>query len=621
MAIYHLSVKTISRSKGRSATASAAYRSAEKIEDLRTGLVHDYSRKRGVESTIVILPAQVPAWAVNRSALWNAAEQAETRKNATVAREFELALPSELTAAQRRDLAHAFAREIVTRHSCAADVAIHAPTPKSDERNYHAHILITTRRLEAHGFTEKTRELDDRRSGEIEHWRQQWTVITNQHLERAGYAQRIDHRTLEAQGIDREPTHHLGPAATEYEHRTGEPSRRRLETEPSRELADINRDLNRTQRDLERTTLYVSDLEEARRGRAQALAEKRAESEQRRQAEERQARERQTQPAHAERERIERMTAKELAAEIQRLTPRPVEDVLQERPEMTQARAQTERFWRQALQAHDTASLARYEAEQWRKAHPIRARLHDTGVTQAYLTQREQTERAQSQQEQTLTRQMRIADYQTRQVADRLRPLLVAEQAPIWTRIAELERLRQAKAIQEQAQESLQAAQKPPETAPERRQAAPPLQPLPTPTLELTAAQKPLQTAPERRQAAPPPQATPDGQASPQAVQERPLTALEQEKARQLRDAFDRLDKRTALERFPELMRLYVLVAEAARFAKEKMLDPQNRADFVEDIKERGIRELAQGKTLPKPAVQPEHTIERTRERGRGPSR
>ena len=110
MAIYHLSVKTISRSAGRSATAAAAYRAGIKITDERTGELHDYSRKSGVEYTELVLPAHAPDWATNRAALWNAAEQAETRKNSTVAREFEIALPSELSPEERQRLAVDFAQ-------------------------------------------------------------------------------------------------------------------------------------------------------------------------------------------------------------------------------------------------------------------------------------------------------------------------------------------------------------------------------------------------------------------------------------------------------------------------------------------------------------------------------
>ena len=167
MATYHLSAKTISRSHGRSATGAAAYRSGARIADERTGVLHDYRRRRGVEATFLLLPANAPDWARDRARLWNAAEHAETRKNSTVAREFEIALPAELDAEQRQRLAADFARELVLRHGCAADVMIHRPGRTGDSRNHHAHILLTTRRLTAAGFTEKTRELDDLKSGEI----------------------------------------------------------------------------------------------------------------------------------------------------------------------------------------------------------------------------------------------------------------------------------------------------------------------------------------------------------------------------------------------------------------------------------------------------------------------
>lgn len=221
VAIFHLSVKTISRSAGRSATAAAAYRAGVEITDERTGEIHDYRRKAGVESTELFLPAGAPEWAIDRAKLWNAAEQSEKRKNSTVAREFEVALPLELSADQRRELAHDFARELVKRHGFAVDVAIHAPGNDSDSKNHHAHILCTTRKLTAEGFTEKTRELDDRATGaaEVTHWREQWAGLTNAALERAGHAERIDHRTLEAQGIDRVAGLHLGPTATAIERR------------------------------------------------------------------------------------------------------------------------------------------------------------------------------------------------------------------------------------------------------------------------------------------------------------------------------------------------------------------------------------------------------------------
>ena len=219
MAIFHLSVKAIGRAQGRSATAAAAYRCATRIEDERTGLVHDYSRKGGVLHREIVVPEEAPPWARDRGQLWNAAERAETRKNSTVAREIEVALPGELKRDEQRRLACALAQEIAARHRCAVDVAIHAPSRRGDERNHHAHLLLTTRRLAAQGFTEKTRELDDLKTGEVVRWRERWAALVNEHLAERGHEARIDPRSLKAQGAEREPTYHKGPAVTAIERR------------------------------------------------------------------------------------------------------------------------------------------------------------------------------------------------------------------------------------------------------------------------------------------------------------------------------------------------------------------------------------------------------------------
>ena len=128
MAIYHLSVKLVTRGAGRSSTAAAAYRAATRVRDERTGLVFDYSRKRGVEHTEIVLPSaqrEAARWAHDRGRLWNAAEHAEKRKDARVAREYEIALPHELDATQRRELVRAFAKDLADRHGGAVDIAIH----------------------------------------------------------------------------------------------------------------------------------------------------------------------------------------------------------------------------------------------------------------------------------------------------------------------------------------------------------------------------------------------------------------------------------------------------------------------------------------------------------------
>ncbi len=215
MAIFHLNVKCISRSHGKSATAAAAYRSGTRIHDERTGELHDYTRKGGVADAQLVLPDGAPEWARDREQLWNRAELAERRRDSTVAREFEVALPHELSKTARHELALELARSIVERHGCAADVAIHEPDREGDLRNHHAHILCTTRRLTRDGLTAKTRELDERKTGEVVHWRERWATLTNEHLKRAGVEATVDHRSLADQGIERAPTRHFGPVVTE----------------------------------------------------------------------------------------------------------------------------------------------------------------------------------------------------------------------------------------------------------------------------------------------------------------------------------------------------------------------------------------------------------------------
>ena len=201
MASYHLSVKSISRSQGRSAVAAAAYRSGERLTDRRQGMEHDYTRKGGVEHTELVVPEGAPEWAHSRNLIWNAAEAAENRKNSVVAREWELALPAELDEAGRRELALDFAQTLVERYRVAADVCIHAPHREGDQRNHHAHVMTTTREIGSEGFGAKTRILDVKQTASVEvsAMRELWAERQNAALERAGEAERVDHRTLEAQ--------------------------------------------------------------------------------------------------------------------------------------------------------------------------------------------------------------------------------------------------------------------------------------------------------------------------------------------------------------------------------------------------------------------------------------
>ncbi|MGO8321258.1 Ti-type conjugative transfer relaxase TraA [Rhizobium johnstonii] len=239
MAIYHLSMKPIARSGGRSAVASAAYRAAERLTNERDGLTHDFSNRQGVEHAEIVLPARSSAhWAMKRSALWNAAERAEKRSDARIAREFEIALPHELTAEQRLALTRAFAADLANRYGAAVDFAIHRPGEGSDIRNSHAHLMMTTRQVTEAGLGDKTLLERENRwllanhlppsQLQLKDLRQAWEHLANTHLERAGLDIRIDNRSHLEAGITIEPTEHVGVHATEINRQGGAVSRVRI---------------------------------------------------------------------------------------------------------------------------------------------------------------------------------------------------------------------------------------------------------------------------------------------------------------------------------------------------------------------------------------------------------
>jgi len=148
MAIYHASMTVVSRGTGGSAVAAAAYRAGEKLDDERAGLQRDFTRRSGVILSQTITPDGIE---VDRAELWNAAEAAERRKDARTAREWRVALPSELSCERRAELAHRFAGLLVGRYGVAVDLALHEPGRGGDARNWHAHLLLTTRRVSRDG--------------------------------------------------------------------------------------------------------------------------------------------------------------------------------------------------------------------------------------------------------------------------------------------------------------------------------------------------------------------------------------------------------------------------------------------------------------------------------------
>ncbi len=223
MALFMMQVTPISRSAGRTATGAAAYRAGERLRDERTGELYNYSRRRDVLHKEIVLPSQVighaPAWSLDRGPLWNAAERAETRRDARVAREFLLSLPPELNPDQRIALAGALSREIAERYGVVVDSAVHAPRAGGDPRNYHLHLLATTREITAAGFGGKTgldlgitQRHERGLVNSIEEFRAlraRTAELMNEALQAANLPVRVDHRTLAAQGISREPQAHL----------------------------------------------------------------------------------------------------------------------------------------------------------------------------------------------------------------------------------------------------------------------------------------------------------------------------------------------------------------------------------------------------------------------------
>ena len=262
MAIYHCSIKIVSRGKGKSAVASAAYRSGEKITNEYDGMTHDYTKKRSIVHTEILLPGHAPREYSDRAVLWNAVEKIEKAKNSQLAREIELALPVELTREQNISLVREYVKDNFVESGMCADICIH----DTNGENPHAHVMLTMRPFEPSGEwgakSKKEYILDDNgekirlKSGEFkttkinandwneqtkaEEWRAAWAQSVNTVLERNNHAERVDHRSYERQGIEQIPTVHMGVAATQME-------KRGIETErgnQNREISRINQFLS-----------------------------------------------------------------------------------------------------------------------------------------------------------------------------------------------------------------------------------------------------------------------------------------------------------------------------------------------------------------------------------------
>lgn len=271
MAIFHLHMKKISRSEGRSATAAAAYISGEDIYCDREGVTRRYAHRTEageIGAKLLILPSGETA---DRGPFWNGLERHHHRGDAILARELEMALPHELTDTQREEIVRGYAGELAKRYGVAVDACIHKP---HDDKNHHVHMLLSACHVALDGsLGKKCVELDPihckraKIANAADEQRERWQDIVNAALEAAGHDSRIDHRTLAAQGIDRAPTVHIGAAATVAE-ADGVDTRlgniNRQAAADAAELAEIDAEYDRTTRDLQ--ALFVRmRAEEARR--------------------------------------------------------------------------------------------------------------------------------------------------------------------------------------------------------------------------------------------------------------------------------------------------------------------------------------------------------------------
>ena len=255
MAIYHLSIRIISRGKGKSAIAAAAYRSGEKIYNERDGKTHDYTRKGGVVHTEIMLPDHAPSEYADRAVLWSAVEKCERYKTAQLAREIEIALPVELTLSQNKNLVREYVKRNFVEHGMCADVCIH----DTGNGNPHAHIMLTMRPIERGGsWGQKSHTVDGRKIPTVdwneqtksEDWRAAWAEYCNAALRTYEHDAIIDHRSYERQGLEIVPSIHMGVAASQMEQKGIATNR-----------GDINRDVEVTNSQLRQLKARIYKLQ------------------------------------------------------------------------------------------------------------------------------------------------------------------------------------------------------------------------------------------------------------------------------------------------------------------------------------------------------------------------
>lgn len=400
----------------------------------------------------------MPAWAQsNPLAFWQAADAYE-RKNGTTYREMEIALPRELDAEQRAALVREFVRqEIGDRH--AYQWAIHTPTAADGQEQPHVHLMFSERQRDGierdpeqyfKRYNAKAPEKGGARKGygpsagqtltkaeraaELKELRGRWEAMCNAHLERAGVEQRIDMRSHAERGTGLEPERKQLPSQWRGQGRANV-----IEFRLARaELAEARQELARAVPDARAEVIHL-EAERQRREQAQREARERAEREK----------------AQQERQRLERMSSRELAQEIARLRPPPVRDLVERDPAVIEADQQRRALEEQHHDARTREAMARHEAEQWRQAHPLRAKAHDSGLFRsAYLDERAKIEAEARQEWLTVAPRIEDAALRGRQARSDAEVRIAAEQAPIRAKVAELEALRKEKARQEREAEA-----------------------------------------------------------------------------------------------------------------------------------------------------------------------
>ena len=296
IAIYHCSIKIVSRGKGKSAVAAAAYRSGEKLTNEWDGLTHDYTKKGGVVHSEILLPAHAPPAFSDRSTLWNSVELSEKSNNAQLAREVEIALPVELSGEEQTRLVREYCSSQFVSKGMIADFNLH----DTGGGNPHAHILLTMRPMDEKGAwlpkskkeyvldengekirlpsgRYKTRKVDlmdwnNRENAEV--WRRAWADLANEYLAQNNRPERIDHRSYERQGIDQLPTVHVGVAASQMEKKGIVTERGEL----NRSINAANRILREIRRLVRGLKDWIAELKERKAALLEALAEARAQA-------------------------------------------------------------------------------------------------------------------------------------------------------------------------------------------------------------------------------------------------------------------------------------------------------------------------------------------------------